>query len=322
MREINQIFDKAFKRILTLSDKAVVNLINGLFGKEYPTDSKITYNWTEHEDKELKKTLSDSILTINGTDIYHIEAQMTEDEELVFRVFEYGFGHAYKNRIIKSGQERMIFPRPCIIYLDEGNKDSIPEEYELVLEFENQGEFIYKVPIVILQNISLQELNDKKMIILLPFLLLKLRKKIAKIRTQENLEELQRLVVDDIIGTIRKNEEIGNLSRTDALDLVDLTMKLYMQIYAKYQELEEFTMRLVDQSLELASDKYEKTVEELQDEVKEMKDIIKEKDASIKEKDASLKEKDASLKEKDASLKEMEQRIHALEQMLKEVQEK
>ena len=107
------------------------------------------------------------------------------------------------------------------------------------------------------------------MIILLPFLLLKLRKKIAKIRTKENLEELQTLVVDDIIGTNRRNEELGNISGTDALDLIDLTMKLYMQIYAKYQELEEFTMRLVDQSLELASDKYEKTVEELQDEVKE-----------------------------------------------------
>ena len=308
MQEINQIFDKAFKRILTLSDKAVINLINGLFAKEYPTDSTITYNWTEHEDKELKKTLSDSILTINGTDIYHIEAQMTEDEELVFRVFEYGFGHAYKNRITKSGYERMIFPRPCIIYLDEGKKDSIPEEYELVLEFEDQGEFIYKVAVVILQNISLQELNEKKMIILLPFLLLKLRKKIAKIRTKENLEELQTLVVDDIIGTIRRNEELGNISGTDALDLIDLTMKLYMQIYAKYQELEEFTMRLVDQSLELASDKYEKTVEELQDEVKMKDEIIKEKDDIISEKDASIKEK--------------EQRIHELEQMLKEVQKK
>ena len=39
----------------------------------YPTNSKITYNWTEHEDKELKRTLSDSILTINGRDIYHME---------------------------------------------------------------------------------------------------------------------------------------------------------------------------------------------------------------------------------------------------------
>ena len=276
MKEIHQIYDKAFKRILTLSDKAVINLINGLFGTDYPTNSKITYNWTEHEDKELKRTLSDSILTINGRDIYHMEAQMTEDEEIVFRVFEYGFGHAYKNRTVISGGEQMIFPRPCIIYLDEGKKDRIPDEYMLVLKFENQGEFSYKVPVFKLQSISMQELNDKKLIALLPFLLLKLRKRMEKIRSKENMEELQNLVMNDIIGAIHKNEELGNLSRSDALDLIDLTTRLYMKIYSKYKEMEDFTMRMVDQSLELASDKYEKTVEELEEENAELKKEISE----------------------------------------------
>ena len=274
MKEIHQIYDKAFKRILTLSDKAVINLINGLFGTDYPTNSKITYNWTEHEDKDLKRTLSDSILTINDRDIYHIEAQITEDEEIVFRVFEYGFGHAYKNRTYENGNETMIFPRPCIIYLDEGKKDKIPDEYTLILKFEDQGEFSYKVPVFKLQTISVQELNDKKLIVLLPFLLLKLRKKMEKIRSKENMEELQRLVVNDIIDVIHKNEELGNLSHSDALDLIDLTTKLYMKIYSKYKEMEDFTMRMVDQSLELASDKYEKTVEELEEENTQLKTDI------------------------------------------------
>ena len=289
MKEIHHIYDKAFKRILTLSDKAVINLINGLFGTDYPTNSKITYNWTEHEDKDLKRTLSDSILTINDRDIYHIEAQITEDEEIVFRVFEYGFGHAYKNRTFENGNETMIFPRPCIIYLDEGKKDKIPDEYTLVLKFEDQGEFSYKVPVFKLQNISLQELNDKKLIALLPFLLLKLRKKIERIRSKENIEELQKLVVNDIISTIRKNEEVGNLSSIDAINLIDLTSKLYMQIYAKYKEMGEFTMRLFDQSMELAGDKYEKSVEELEEEniqlkteISKMKDIIRDLQQQIK----------------------------------------
>ena len=267
MKEIHQIYDKAFKRILTLSEKTVINLINGLFDTDYPTDSKITYNWTEHEDKDLKRTLADSILTINGRDSYHIEAQMTEDEEIVFRFIEYGFGHAFKNRRYIDGGERMVFPRPCILYLDEGKKDKIPDEYTLIMEFENQGEFPYKVLVVKLQNISAEELNNKKLLALLPFHLLKLRKKLEKIRTKENLEELQKLVANDIIMTIERNAEAGNISRTDALDLIEITTKLYMKIYSKYKELEEFTMRMCDQSLELISDKYEKTVEDLQDEI-------------------------------------------------------
>ncbi len=271
MKEIFQIYDKAFKRILTLSEKTVINLINGLFDTDYPTDSKITYNWTEHEDKDLKRTLADSIITINGRDSYHIEAQMTEDEEIVFRFIEYGFGHAYKNRRYIDCGERMVFPRPCILYLDEGKKDKIPDEYTLIMEFENQGEFEYKVPVVKLQNISIEELNEKKLTALLPFQLLRLRKKIENLRTEENLQELQNLVVNDIINTIDKNKEMGTISSTEAFDLKALTTLLYMKIYSKYKELEEFTMRLCDQSLELPSDKYEKTVEELQDEVADMK---------------------------------------------------
>lgn len=36
MDEINQIFDRIFKRIFTFSDMAITNLINGLFGTNHP----------------------------------------------------------------------------------------------------------------------------------------------------------------------------------------------------------------------------------------------------------------------------------------------
>ena len=63
---VYHIYDKLFKKILTLSSVAVVNLINGLFDTDYPTDSTITYNWTEFEKEDLRKILADTILTING----------------------------------------------------------------------------------------------------------------------------------------------------------------------------------------------------------------------------------------------------------------
>ena len=86
------------------------------------------------------------------------------------------------------------------------------------------------------------------------------------------MEELQRFVMDDIIESIRINEDVGNISHNDALDLIDLTTKLYMKIYSKYKELEEFTVRLYDQSMELATDKYEKTVDELEEELELTRD--------------------------------------------------
>lgn len=82
-KTIYQIYDKIFKKILTLSSTAVVNLINGLFGTNYPTDSIIHYNWAEFESTELKRILADTILTINNQYSYHMEAQITEDDDII-----------------------------------------------------------------------------------------------------------------------------------------------------------------------------------------------------------------------------------------------
>ena len=178
----------------------------------------------------------------------------------------------------------------------------------LTLLFENQGEFAYRVPLVKLQNMSVEELNDKKLIALLPFQLLKLRKKIENLRTEENLEELQNFVVDDIIDSIYKNEAVGNISYSDALDLIELTTKLYMKIYSKYKELEDLTMRMCDQSLELISDKYEKTVEELEEENTELKNEV-----------AGMK---GAMNNMESAINELRATISRLEKQLQVQQEK
>ena len=58
----------------------------------------------------------------------------------------------------------MIKRLSAFLHYPMGKKDKIPDEYTLVLKFEDQGEFLYKVPGFKLQSISLQELNDKKLI--------------------------------------------------------------------------------------------------------------------------------------------------------------
>lgn len=104
------------------------------------------------------------------------------------------------------------------------------------------------------------------------------------------MEELQYFVMNDIINTIRKNEDVRNISHNDAHNLIELTTKLYMKIYSKYKELEEFTVRLYDQSMELATDKYEKTIDELEEEVMEMKTALQEKDNKLQEQESLIQE--------------------------------
>ena len=217
--QVYQIFDKVFKKVITLSTKAVVNLINGLFKMDYPLDSTIAYNWTEFEDDRLRRILADTILTINGTHSYHLEAQMEKDNSIVFRVFDYGFHHASRTRVMDAEQGKYVlrFPEPVVIYLYyEGN---VPDYYILTLE-KNDGTLMceYKVPVLKLPEISVEELNDRKMAVLLPFQVLKCRKLIKKGRITD-VSELKRIVENDIIGNINRNVELGNIEQEDAFKL-------------------------------------------------------------------------------------------------------
>ncbi|MBP3544118.1 MAG: hypothetical protein J6J86_07810 [Lachnospiraceae bacterium] len=283
MENIHQIYDKIFKKILTLSEGAVVNLINGLFDTNYPPDSTVQYNWTEFEDNGLKKTLADAIITINGCHSYHMEAQIMKDEDIIFRVFEYGFSHASRNRIQEVDREMLDFPEPRIIYFYATS--GIPDEYELRLNFGAQGYFDYKIPVLKYMNTTPEELTQKKMIILIPFELMKLRDAIKKERSPENLEALKNLIQNDILYSINMNMELGNITLSDAQKLKRLTHQLYKHIYAHYEEMEVLN-EMTDESLILDIDIIEKRHEE------ELAKVVAEKDKELAE---AVAEKDKEI---------------------------
>lgn len=255
-KEIYHIYDKIFKKILTLSSTAVINLINGLYGTDYPPDSTIDYNWTEFHDDGLRRTLADTIITINHRYSYHMEAQLLKDENLIFRVFEYGFHHADQHHISTPFEDILPFPESRIIYLYAS--DDIPDEYTLTLDFGTRGSFLLKIPVLKYLNTSPEELTRKKLIILIPFELLKLRRLVEKKRSPENLEALKNLIQNDILGSISENLALGNITFSDAQKLKRLTHRLYEHIYAHYDEMKVLN-EMTNKALILDIDIIEKT---------------------------------------------------------------
>lgn len=312
---VYHIYDKLFKKILTLSSTAVVNLINGLFDTDYPTDSTLTYNWTEFEKEDLRKILADTILTINGHHSYHMEAQMEEDETIVLRVFDYSYSHAMRNATDRTDGYYIKFPEPKVIYLYATK--NIPNEYVLNLDFGKQGIFHYKVSVCKFQEISTEELNDRKMVILIPFALLRVRELLKNKRSPENLELLKKLIQDDIIKSIDRNLELGNITVWDARKLRRYTHKLYEHIYSRYEEMEELN-EMTDESLMLDVDIIEKRHEE---ELNELKDVIADKDEVLTEKNKELNKKDKELDKKDKELSVKDEELNAKDKEIKRLKE-
>ena len=268
--DISEIFDKIFKKCITLSGRAVIGLINGLYGTEYPLDSKITYNWTEFvdEDKKLRKIIADTIITINNRFSYHLEVQAYYDNEVVLRVFEYGYGHAKRTGEVEKGKCFLRFPEPVIIYLYY--ESSVPDEYILELEFESGEKTVeYKVPVVKLPEISAEEINRKHMVILIPFHLLKLRYWIKDKKMTKSPEELRYLINHDIIGSIDENYKLGNITDADAVKLKRYTQMLCEYLYVNTDaEGMEVLRKMTDQSfmtdVDVLCDKLEAAEEKLE----------------------------------------------------------
>ena len=312
------IFDKMFKKILTLSEKSVINMINGLFDTDYPLDSEIEYHWTEFIDDELKKTLADTIITVNRYNVYHIEAQMYEDDDIVMRVFDYGYKHSIRNR---RNPDVLQFPEPRVICFGDSRK--VPDTYELIIDFGEQGQFNYKVKTFKYQEYTLEEINNKKMIILIPFELLRLRELLKKECNEENLKKLKTLVEDDIMGSIYKNYCLGNITGSDAGRLIQMTKRLYGYLYSEYNQME--VIDKMDESLILEYEdldrkyaeidrkqadyerrlkKYEGVKAEFRETVAKYEDTkVKYEDTKVKYEDTKVKYEDTKVKYEDTKAK-------------------
>ncbi|MCL2323094.1 MAG: hypothetical protein FWC47_13455 [Oscillospiraceae bacterium] len=255
---ITQIYDKIFKRILTLSNVAVVNFINGIFSKNFPKNSTLTYNWTENIKNNLEKTIADTIITVNNTKKFHIEVQI-HNESIAIRVFDYGYQDALKYKKVEDDRIILKFPQSKVIFLEHNSKT--PDTVILELNFGNQGNFEYKIPTMKFLNYSIEELNKQHLVILLPLYLLKLRKEIEKEPSRENALKLKTLINYGIIKCIDDNEKMGNITHEDTVVLIGLLKRLYAYLYGSIQKFkEEGVEGMITDKLILETDKliYEK----------------------------------------------------------------
>jgi len=144
-RETQHIFDLILKRLLRLSNGAVIQFINGLFGTDHPLDSTVEYPNTEYVSRKLRRLMSDIVVVINGVNVYHLEAEIKDDESIVIRIFEYGFAQGLSTKTASEGGERITikFPNARIIYWETTKRT--PDEVVLTLEFPDGGSYDYAV---------------------------------------------------------------------------------------------------------------------------------------------------------------------------------
>lgn len=177
------IFDDVFKTIVEKFPWLLVPMINEIFGTDYAESDLVEEEKTEYQTPKGRRMV-DSHIKIRDK-VYHMECQSTEDNFMAIRMVEYDFHLSLDGarqslwQAIKGNKgERLVlrFPSSCVLYLRHGV--SMPDELEMDIEIPGNLPVRYVVSVVKTQKYTKDEIFRKKLLMLLPFYILRYEEQI------------------------------------------------------------------------------------------------------------------------------------------------
>jgi hypothetical protein len=256
------IFDRAFKRLMYLSDGAVINFINGRFGTAYPLDSAVAHPSTESITDELKRRVCDMIIVIEN-DSYLIEAQIDDDGNMAIRIFNYGYQYALMTKTIdRDGAIVLELPCAQVMYW-EATKQT-PDRETVRIKIPDGTHIDYVIESFKPLEHSIAELGAQKMGILLPFFMLKLRKQVQAAKSgdeRKRLSEELKLLVQDLEQITEQSVQNGDMTKADKSIVISIMKRLYDHLYKKYNDFVE-VKTMVDDIYWTDADKMMREAEE------------------------------------------------------------
>jgi hypothetical protein len=231
----NKIFDEVFKALMRLSDTAVISFINALFDTTHPPGSQVIRQNTEFPKRGGGKLFSDMVITIvspgspgspdgpggqdtgsQNTGTYLIECQIGDDDTMAFRVFEYAFAYGKQDLKQQDGIITIRFPQVRIIYLEP--TPHTPDIQTLRLEFPDGRSWDYPVKTLKVLDHSIRELLDRNLGLLLPFYVLKIRKRLGRTKSPAKRQQLAAeltAINKELTAAYKRSETEGSITYRD-----------------------------------------------------------------------------------------------------------
>ena len=220
----SNIYDSVFKAMVHKTPKLLIPFINEVFGRRYEIDAPIMQFNEEHEGP-LGTRISDSVFRIEDM-VYHLECQSTHDASMVVRVVEYDFSIALQEALEQGAPYRMKFPSSCVLLLRHASKT--PDYLEM--EMPDSESFRHHTKIYKTQLVSEEEIFRRRLLILLPFYLMRYEKELSGLDAES----------DAAAALIREYREIR-------MRLADLTLLQGDELL--YRQITELIIRASDHLL-------------------------------------------------------------------------
>ena len=235
----NTPYDDAHRTLLNDCPWLIIPVVNEMFQKKHSDKEKITVLNNEfflnRQDGDQAERVSDTNFII-GKERYHLECQSTSDGTIMYRMFEYDSQIALQNSEMLEGKLVVKFPSTAVLYLR--HKKITPEK--MMMEIRVPGATCsYPVPILKVQNYTIEEIFEKNLLFLIPFHIFTYEKEFQEYETDENrLSELTRVYegIMERLDTYAMEQRINEYTKRT---IIDMSKKVLEHLAKKYSNVKE-----------------------------------------------------------------------------------
>lgn len=240
---MGNIYDGAFRTILNDCRKLIIPVINEIFGEEYTGDEKIEFLPNEHfidqQDAADKERITDTNFRITGRIIkkYHLECESSlPDGRITVRLFEYDAQIALDEGEVTEETLTVTFPNTAVLYLRTYKNTPDKMKYVIITP---GGTVRYDVPVMKVQNYTLDDIFEKRLLLLIPFYIFSYEKSFPEYNSSgQKLEELKS-EYQGILERLDGLERRGVVGAFEKRTIIDLTGDVIKEIAQKYENVQK-----------------------------------------------------------------------------------
>ncbi len=240
---MGNIYDGAFRTIVNDCRQMLIPVINEIFGEGYTGNEKIEFHPNEHfidqQDAVNQERITDTNFIIYGKKKkkYHLECESSlPDGRMTIRLFEYDAQIALDEGEVVHETLTVTFPNTAVLYLR--NYKKTPDKMQYVIKTPG-GSVEYDVPIMKIQEYSLEDIFSKNLLLLIPFYIFSHEKDFKVYNSNEQRLEELRAEYQDILRRLDELEQEGMIGAFDKRTIIELSRDVIKEIAKKYENVQK-----------------------------------------------------------------------------------
>jgi hypothetical protein len=237
------IYDGAFRTILNDCRKLIIPVINEIFGETYTGDEEIRFFPNEHfldqQDEADKERITDTNFTVYGKipKKYHVECESSlPDGRITIRLFEYDAQIALDEGEVTEETLTVTFPNTAVLYLRTYKKTPDKMKYVIITP---GGTVQYDIPIMKVQKYSLDDIFEKRLLMLIPFYIFSHENNFPEYNSNEQKLEKLKAEYQVILERLDGLEQQGVIGAFDKRTIIELSGDVIKEIAQKYENVQK-----------------------------------------------------------------------------------